>query len=101
MSLPLERYAKQAVLLERKCDFNPVASRRVLDDIYELAKLHRMTWAYRQCNLRDHVICMPEGTYGALLAYPGAQTVTTTTISGTVNLWSNLVYTPIPQNSIL
>jgi hypothetical protein len=30
---------------------------------------------------------MPEGTYGGLLAYPPAQTITTTSINGTVNLW--------------
>lgn len=101
MSLRLERYAKQAVLLERKGDFSPVASSAILDDVLELARLHRMTWERRQRELSGHIVAMPEGAYGALLAYPTAQTVTTSTLSGTVNLWSNLVYTPIPQNGIL
>jgi len=103
MSLPIERWAKQAVLLEQQGEFDPVADSRVLQDVSELARLHRATWKQRQIAILDSgdPYAMPEGTYGGLLAYPNAQTITTTSINGTVNLWSNLVYTPIPQNSVL
>ena len=104
MSLPLDRWAKEAIEQEQLGNFHlPVADTRVLQDIEDLKLLHRMTWARRQ---REIILAglpmgMPEGTYGGLLAYPPAQTITTTSISGTANLWSNLVYTPIPQNSVL
>lgn len=103
MSLPLERWARQAVLLEQKGRFEPVASTAVLDDIEELKRLHRMTWGQRQREIArsGHPVAMPEGTYGGLIAYPNAQTITTTSINGTANLWSNLIYTPIPLNSVL
>lgn len=103
MSLPIERWAREAIQGEQRGDFNPVATTRVLDDVLELAALHRQMWARRQ---REIVLsgvptAMPEGTYAGLLAYPTAQTVTTTSINGTANLWSNLIYTPIPLNSVL
>jgi hypothetical protein len=103
MALPLERWAKQAVLLERKGDPTPVADMRVIQDIEDLKRLHRATWGRRQLELRESglPLMMPEGTYAGLLAYPNAQTITTTSISGTVNLWANLVYTPIPINSVM
>lgn len=103
MSLPIERWAKQAVLLERRGDPTPVADSRVIADIEELKRLHRATWRRREREIRDSgaPVMMPEGTYGGLLAYPPAQTVTTTTLSGTVNLFPNLTYTPIPANSVL
>jgi hypothetical protein len=44
---------------------------------------------------------MAEGTYGAMMAYPNPATVTTTSISGTVNLWPQTIYTPIPPNGTL
>ena len=40
MALPLERWARQAVLLERDARFEPVASTSVLHDLQELAALH-------------------------------------------------------------
>lgn len=102
MSAPLERWARQAVLLERRGDFAPVADSRVMNDLELLKALHRQTWKTRQRELEtsgDPIAL--EGVYGGLLAYPTAQTITTTSISGTANLWSNLVYTPIPQNQVL
>lgn len=103
MSLPLERWAKQAVLLERKGDPTPAADTRVLQDVADLARLHRQTWRQRQLAIRDSgdPVMMPEGTYAGLLTYPNAQTITTTSISGVVNLYSNLIYAPIPANSVL
>lgn len=103
MALPIERWAKEAVILERKSDFDPVADSRVFQDIEELKSLHRATWRGREVAIRESgaITAMPEGTYGGLLAYPPAQTITTTSINGTVNLWDNLTYSPIPKNSVL
>lgn len=104
MSLPLERWARQAVDREYVGRIlEPVADRRILLDIDELKAFHRLQWAARERRIQEQGLptAMAEGSYGALLAYPNAQTVTTTSLSGTVNLWSNLVYTPIPQNSVL
>jgi hypothetical protein len=103
MALPIERWAREAVCRECLGDYFPVADSRVLRDIAVLKALHRATWHERQLAILDSgaPYMMPEGTYGGLLAYPNAQTITTTSISGVVNLWSNLIYTPIPINSIL
>jgi hypothetical protein len=103
MPLPLERWARQAVEAERELDFNPVADSRVLADIESLKTLHRMTWARRQRELEQsgEFLAMAEGTYGALLAYPPGSVITTTSISGNVNLYPNLVYAPIMANSML
>lgn len=104
MSAPLERWAKQAVALEEKGRFDPVADRRIITpDVAQLMKLHRMTWEERQRRIFEsgQPFAMPEGTYAGLLSYPAAQTITTTSINGTVNLWDNLTYTPIVKNSVL
>jgi hypothetical protein len=103
MTLALERWAKEAIANEKLGIFDPVASRGIIGDLEAMKLLQRLTWAERQRQINESGIAtmMPEGTYGGLLAYPNAQTVTTTTLSGTVNLWSNLVYSPIPANSVL
>lgn len=104
MSLPLERWARQAVDLEYAGRGGQiVASRRVLDDIGDLAVMHKATWRQRERRMRDEGVpqAMAEGTYGAMMAYPNPATVTTTSISGTVNLWPQLIYTPIPANGVM
>lgn len=104
MSLPLEKWARQAVDLEYMGDLATiVASPRVLQDLDHMAKLQLLTWRERENRIRVSgvPVAMPEGTYGGLLAYPPAQTTTTTSINGSVNLWPNLIFTPIPQNSVL
>ncbi len=103
MAFPLERWARQAVTREEILDLTPVASPKIAADLADLKELHQATWRERQRRIKDGglPIAMPEGTYGGLIAYPNAQTITTTSINGTANLWSNLVYTPIPQNSVL
>jgi hypothetical protein len=103
MSFPFERWAKQAVERERLGDYLPVASRQVAQDIEDLKRLHRMTWERREADLVKSglPLMMPEGTYAGLLAYPSAQTITTTSLNGEVNLWLNMIYTPIPINSVL
>lgn len=101
--LLLEKWAKQAVNLERRQDFSPVASMAVLDDVNSLAAFHKTQWRRRTREIVETgvPIAMPEGTYAGLLAYPAAQTITTTSMNATANLWSNLTYTPIVANSIL
>lgn len=103
MRFPFERWARQAVTREQLLDFEPVATRSIANDIADLKELELATWRERQRRIlgSGELYAMPEGTYGGLLAYPNAQTITTTSISGTVNLWPNLVFTPIPQNSVL
>jgi hypothetical protein len=104
MALPIERWARQAVDLEYAGRIDrPVADKRVLQDISDLARLHKATWKRRELQIRESGVptMMPEGTYGGLLAYPPAQTITTTSLNGTVNLWDNLTYSPIAKNSVL
>lgn len=103
MSLPLERWARQSCEREAAGIFDPVASMRIFDDVNELKKLYELKWRFTQDKLErgEELLNMAEGTYGALLAYPTAQTKTTTSLSGTVNLYPNTVYTPIPANSVL
>jgi hypothetical protein len=103
MSLPIERWAREAVARERRLNFYPVADTRVLNDIWELAALQRQTWKERQLRLLEggEFLAMPEGTYAGLLAYAPAGTVTTTSLNGTVNLYPNLIYSPLATNSFL
>ena len=103
MSLPLEKWAKQAVAAEKRGDFTPTATTEVLDDVEALKELERKTWQRRELEIREsgHPVMMPEGTYGGLLSYPNAATITTTSISGTVNLWPGGVYASFPPNMYL
>jgi hypothetical protein len=104
LSLPIEKWARQAVDLEYAGQPDKlVADRRVLQDIGDLALLHKATWKRREREMREQgfPMMMAEGTYGAMMAYPNAATITTTSISGTVNLWPQLIYTPIPANGML
>jgi hypothetical protein len=98
-----ERWARQAVSREEILNFDPVAPYGVMRDLAALRELHMATWKERQRRILDsgEPFAMPEGTYAGVIAYPAAQTVTTTSINGTVNLWDNLTYTPIPKNSVL
>jgi hypothetical protein len=118
MSLPLERWAKQAVLLEREAidsgkrgvflsprEVEPVESRKVLDDLRDFAILQRLKREsrvrYRTLMESGEPLNMPESTYGGLLAIPPGATITTTAMSGTANLWPQAVYTPLPANAFL
>lgn len=104
MSLPIEKWARQAVDLEYVGRPDKiVASTAVLDDVRDLAMLHKATWKRRERRMAEEGFptMMAEGTYGALMAYPNPATITTTSISGTVNLWPQLIYTPIPVNGML
>lgn len=114
MALPIERWAKQAARLERKIRFGPggiedvgplmpVASAKVLDDVKAMMDMHRLQWRERQRLIAEDglLTAMAEGTYGALMAYPPAATVTTTSINGTVNLWPQATFTPIPANGVM
>lgn len=103
MALPIERWAKQAVLLEAKGNTDPVMTTAIAGDLNALRDYYRSKWRRSEINLRQSGVptAMPEGTYAGLLAYPPVQTTTTTSINGTVNLWSNLIYTPIAANSVM
>jgi hypothetical protein len=103
VALPLERWARQAVAREELLDFLPVADKRILSDIAVLKQLHLMTWQERQRRILGgwQPFAMPEGTYGGLLSYPPAQTITTTSINGSVNVYPNLTYSSWPMNGIL
>ncbi len=104
MPLPIEKWARQAVDLEYAGSPDKlVADTRILDDVRDLATLHRATWKRRQREMREQgfPMMMAEGAYGSMMAYPNPATVTTTSISGTVNLWPQLVYTPILTNGVL
>jgi hypothetical protein len=103
MAFPIEKWAKQAVARELRGDFEPVPSLSVWDDIRDAATLARATWREKQYRLvaGGEPLNMPEGTYGGLLAYPPAGTITTTSINGTVNLYPNLTFAPLPLNSFL
>lgn len=104
MALPIERWARQSVDLEYMGRPDKlVADKRVLRDIGDLAVLQKQTWKQRELRMRTQGFptAMAEGTYGAMMAYPNPATITTTSISGTVNLWPQLIYTPIPLNGNL
>jgi hypothetical protein len=102
-SLPIERYAKQAFEREASGIYTPVASKRIAADLDDLQRLYRLTWERRQRAIMEDgcPIGMPEGTFAGVLNYPAAQTVTTTSLNGTVNLWLNMIYTQIPINSVM
>ena len=101
--LALERWAREAVEAELVGDFTPRASARVTRNMQDFATLHMLTWKARQQRIIDSgdPVNMPEGTYAGLLAYPPGGTVTTTSIAGTVNLWPQATYSPLPANSFL
>lgn len=104
MTLPVERWARQAVDLEYAGQPDRlVADTRVLRDVNDLKEFHQATWKrrMRQMHTEGFPTAMAEGTYGAMMAYPNAATVTTTSIAGTVNLWPQLIYTPFPINGML
>jgi hypothetical protein len=104
MSLPIERWARQAVDLEYAGRPDKlVADKRVLQDVTDLAMLHKQTWKQRTRRIAEQgfPMMMAEGTYGAMMAYPNPATVTTTSINGVVNLWPQATYTPIPANGVM
>lgn len=101
MSLPIERWAKQAVNLEYLGEPQKlVASKNVLDDVMDLAALHKQTWKIRMLRMKEEGFptAMAEGTFGQMMGFPNPATISTTTINGTVNLWPQSLYTPIPAN---
>jgi hypothetical protein len=104
MALPIERWAKQAVLLERNGDFTPAADKRVLADVGELKALEFQTWRQRQRALEDEPTAL-EGIYAGLNAYPPAADLTTkTAIAGELGLLTAAeiaTYMPFAPNGLL
>lgn len=101
MAFKIEKYARQAVEHERVGDYDPVAPVGVMQDISELAALHRQTWKQRQRTLVENgVPIMLEGVYAGLNAYPPGGQVAVASISGEVGV-PPTSWCPIPANSIL
>lgn len=102
MSLPIERWARQAVLLERKGDFSPVASPSIWQDLADAKQLARETWKMRQRAIADAGDPTAlEGVYAGLNAYPPAADLSVTSIAGTAALWTSSLWTPLPANGVL
>lgn len=105
-SLLIEKWARQAVMLERRGDFSPAAPRRIWDDLDAAKALQRQTWMQRQRALDtgpDPTAL--EGVYAGLNAYPNAAdlTVKTGTV-GEVGLLSAAeiaLFTPLQPNGTL
>lgn len=97
-----ERWAKQAVLLEKNGDFSPVASSSAMADIDKLKQLHRQTWKQRERQLiQDGELVALEGPYAGLNAMPPAGSLAVTSINGTAALWTSSLWTPLPGNGLL
>lgn len=103
MSLPIERWARQAVMLEAKGCHEPVASKRVWDDINDAAALQFQEWKGRQRMLREGGFPLAsEGVYAALGAYPpSAVQANVASLNGEAALWSTALWTPLPANGNL
>lgn len=106
MGLPIERWARQAVLLERKGDFSPAPDKRILADIGDLKALQRQTWLQRARAIdAGNDPTALEGVYAGLNAYPNAADLTVkTAVSGEVGLLSATeiaAFTPLPPNGTL
>jgi hypothetical protein len=94
MGLPIERWAKQATLLDS-------VPRRVQEsDLLDIARYQHQFWHRMGRELRNEPTAL-ESLYGGLLATPPAAQISTTSINGEVGIWSAAVYTPIPANTLM
>lgn len=101
MTLPIERWAKQAVLLEARGDPTPVASSRIWDDIDAAKQLQRAEWRQRQRMLCDTPTAL-EGVYAGLGAYPPSSVqANVASLSGEAALWNTALWSPLPANGYL
>jgi hypothetical protein len=102
MALPITRWARQAIRREHDGDFAPVADTRVLRDVETLKALHRQTWRERQRAIRDTGLPVAaEGSYAAIARNPIPQTYTTTSLSGSANLWPTTSFTQIDAGQLV
>lgn len=95
MGLPIEKWARQATLLE------PPSS-RLLSDIGELAHFQRLFWRKQTKELIDAggPIALQGGFAGMPVVPPSAVLATVASISGTVALWTSALYTPIAAGTV-
>jgi hypothetical protein len=101
MAPPIEQWAKQAVLLEKKGDFRPVASKEVMRDLELLMQLQSAEHITRARALKDEPTAL-EGVYAGLNSYPpGGQLSVTPAATTETLLWSPSLWTPIPANGML
>lgn len=99
----VERWAREEIEREKIGRFEMMASAHAMRDLDTLISFEQAKWRRRQREiiLAGVPVAMAEGLYAAPGAIPPVQTVTTTSINGSVNLWANLTYTPIPLNAIM
>lgn len=94
MGLPLERWARQATLLD------PVPRRVAEGDIEDIARYQQQFWHRMGRELRGEPTAL-ESLYGGLLATPPAVQGSVASVNGEVGLWSAPIHTPIPANSLI
>lgn len=97
MGVPIERWVKQATLLD------PVPKRVKEGDILDLQRYQMSYWRKmgRELEESGDPIAMSESLYAGTIpgATPPAAQISTASISGTVAIWPTATYTPIPANS--
>lgn len=100
MAPPIERWARQAVALEARGDFTPVASRSVWDDLNDAQALQRAEWMTRQRALRDQPTAL-NGIYAGLENIPPATVqANVASVSGEVSLWNTVNHCALPANGL-
>jgi hypothetical protein len=97
VGVPLERWARQATLLD------PIPRRVQEGDLLDLARYQRSFWGRMGRQLREsgEPMAMGESLFGAPGATPPAAQISTTSVNGEVGLWSAAVHTPIPANTLM
>lgn len=98
MGVPIERWARQATLLEAP---SPNALRR-LDDIDELVRFERASWLEinRKLVREGDPTALQGGFAGLPNLPPAAALATVTSISGTVAMWTSSLHSPINANTV-
>lgn len=95
MGLPIERWARQATLLD-------TPPRRILDDIHVLVKYKRLEWnRINKEILRSGDPTALQGGFAGLPCVPPASSLASvTSLNGTVALWSSSLHSPINANAV-
>lgn len=106
MAPPIERWARQAVLLERKGEHEPVASPSIWEDIDVVKALKRAEWIHRARDLDGGPDPLGlNGVYTGIAGVPPPADLTTkTSISGEVGLMTAAEiasYLAIPANGVV
>jgi hypothetical protein len=95
MALPIERWARQATLLDGP-------PKRVQQDLNDLARYEAQFWNRQQRKVRaDGDPTALESFFGGLLANPPASVISTSSVSGEVGMWPAATWTPLPANTLI